>query len=138
MVDDNCEGGILPVTFMLLQPQSWSEEVWTDVARMLSLNSAQSAAGREMHLCPMQFDICDRVINQFSMPGETVLDPFAGIGSVPFRALKLKRKAIGIELAPGYFRDAVLYCQAAEREIDMPTLFDLTEEDDLVTGSHGQ
>lgn len=133
---EKCEckhaGGILPVTFMLLQPQSWSDEVWTDVARMLSLNSAQSAAGREMHLCPMQFDICDRVINQFSMPGETVLDPFAGIGSVPFRALKLKRKAIGIELAPGYFRDALLYCQAAEREIDMPTLFDLTEEDDHV------
>src|SRR5579859_3758988 len=101
-----CKGaGRLPVTFMLLQPQSWHEDVWTDVTMMLSLNSAQSAAGREMHLCPMQYDIADRVIAQFSMPGETVLDPFAGIGSVPFRALKLKRKAIGIELSPSYFRD---------------------------------
>ncbi len=44
-------GGRLPVTFMLLQPASWSDDVWSDVTRMLSLNSAQSAAGREMHLC---------------------------------------------------------------------------------------
>jgi DNA modification methylase len=125
-----CRGaGRLPVTFMLLQPQSWHEDVWTDVTRMLSLNSAQSAAGREMHLCPMQFDLADRAIAQYTMEGETVFDPFAGIGTVPLRALKLKRKGYGVELAEGYFRDAVYYCQAAEREVESPTLFDLTEEE---------
>lgn len=123
-----CKGaGRLPVTFMLLQPQSWHEDVWTDITRMLSLNSAQSAAGREMHLCPMQFDLADRAIAQYTMEGETVFDPFAGIGTVPLRALKLKRQGFGIELAEGYFRDAVYYCQAAEREADSPTLFDLVE-----------
>jgi len=125
-----CRGaGRLPVTFMLLQPQSWHEDVWTDVTRMLSLNSAQSAAGREMHLCPMQFDLADRAIAQYTMEGETVFDPFAGIGTVPLRAIKLKRKGYGVELAEGYFRDAVYYCQAAEREVESPTLFDLTEEE---------
>ncbi len=123
-----CRGaGRLPVTFMLLQPQSWHADVWTDITRMLSLNSAQSAAGREMHLCPMQFDLADRAIAQYTMEGETVFDPFCGIGTVPLRALKLKRRGFGIELAEGYFRDAVYYCQAAEKEADSPTLFDLVE-----------
>ena len=33
--------GKLPTSFMLLQPQSWSDEVWTDVTRMLTLNGSQ-------------------------------------------------------------------------------------------------
>lgn len=41
----------LPVTFMLLQPPSWHPDVWTDITRMLTLNGAQSARGKEMHLC---------------------------------------------------------------------------------------
>jgi hypothetical protein len=44
--------GKLPVTFMLLQPQSWSDEVWTDITRMLTLNGSQWSKGKEMHLCP--------------------------------------------------------------------------------------
>ena len=115
--------GRLPVTFMLLQPPSWHPDVWTDIARMLTLNGAQSAAGREMHLCPMQFDLADRVIEQFSMPGETVLDPFAGIGTVPYRAVMQGRKGLGIELSARYFLDAVAYCKAAEMEVSMPDLF---------------
>ncbi len=122
-------GGRLPVTFMLLQPPSWHPDVWTDITRMLSLNSAQSAAGRELHLCPMQYDIADRVITQFSMEDETVFDPFAGLGTVALRALKLKRKGIGVELSPRYFADAVHYCELAEKQIDAPTLFDLSDED---------
>jgi DNA modification methylase len=114
---------------MLLQPQSWSPEVYTDITRMLSLNSAQSASGREMHLCPMQFDLADRVIRQFTMPGETVFDPFGGLGTVPLRALKLKRRGIAVELSASYFKDAVYYCTAAEKEVDSPNLFDLIEEE---------
>jgi DNA modification methylase len=124
-----CRGaGRLPVTFMLLQPQSWSEEVYTDITRMLSLNAAQSASGREMHLCPLQFDLADRVITQFTMPGETVYDPFGGLGTVAFRAVKLKRRGIAVELSSSYFKDAVYYCNAAEKEVESPSLFDLVEE----------
>jgi len=121
--------GTLPVTFMLLQPQSWHPDVWTDVTRMRTLNSSQASKGREMHLCAMQFDVCDRVIAQLSMPGEVVLDPFAGIGTVPSRAVMQGRFGLGIELAPGYFADAVSYCRAAEEKRAAPTLFDLTELD---------
>jgi hypothetical protein len=120
--------GWLPSTFMLLQPQSWHEDVWTDITRMRTLNGAQSAKGKEMHLCPMQFDLADRVIEQFSMEGETVLDPFAGLMTVPERAIRQKRRGVGIELATNYFLDGLAYCQAAEREMSMPSLFDLPME----------
>ena len=65
--------GWLPTTFMLLQPQSWHPDVWADVVRMRSLNTTQGREGREQHLCPLPFDIVDRAITQYSMPGETVL-----------------------------------------------------------------
>ena len=80
----------------------------------------------------MQFDICDRAITQYSMPGEVVYDPFAGIGSVPKRAIELGRFGRGVELSPAYFRDAVYYCEAAEKQADVPTLFDMTEEQEEV------
>ena len=120
--------GRLPVTFMLLQPPSWMDDVWTDVARMRTLNMLQSANGKEQHLCPMQFDIADRVIERFSNPGETVYDPFGGIMSVPYRAILKRRKARACELSPRYFTDGAHWLQAAEREADMPGLFDIEEK----------
>lgn len=119
--------GKLPVTFMLLQPQSWSDEVWSDVTRMLTLNGAQSAKGKEMHLCPMQFDIADRAINQWTMTGETVYDPFGGLMTVPYRAIKAGRVGRAAELNPGYFFDGVAYCKAMEQEVSTPSLFDFKE-----------
>ena len=112
---------------MLFQPASWSDDVWSDVTRMLSLNSAQSAAGREMHLCPMQFDIADRAITQYTMPGELVYDPFGGLMTVPYRAVLLGRRGLGVELNGRYWADGVAYCRAAEEKVQTPTLFDLEE-----------
>lgn len=121
--------GMLPPSFMLLQPQSWTDEVWTDVTRMRTLNLMQSNKGKEMHLCPLQFDVVERCINQYTMPGETVMDPFAGLGTVPYCAVKLDRKGIGIELSGEYFKDSIAYLRAAESERSMPTLFDLIESE---------
>lgn len=120
--------GKLPSGFMLLQPQSWSPEVWTDITRMLTLNGSQWSKGKEMHLCPFQFDIVDRVIDQMSNEGDIVLDPFSGLGTVPYRALLKKRYGYGIELNSGYFFDGVSYCRAAEDKMNMPTLFDFLED----------
>ena len=113
--------------FMLLPPQSWHPDVWTDITRMRTLNGAQSAKGKEMHLCPMQFDIANRVIVQNSMEGEIVFDPFAGLMTVPYCAVSLKRRAIGCELNAAYFRDGIAYVKGAEQKLNMPTLFDITE-----------
>jgi DNA modification methylase len=119
------ENGWLPSTFMLLPPQSWHPDVWTDVTRMRTLNADQSAKGKEMHLCPLQFDIVDRLILQFSMKDEEVFDPFAGLGTVAMRAVKLGRRGRGCELNRAYWLDSIVYCRAAELEMATPTLFDL-------------
>jgi DNA modification methylase len=128
---------MLPAGFMLLPPQSWHEDVWTDITRMRTLNGAQWSKGKEFHICPLQFDIVDRVIVQMSQPGETVLDPFSGIGTVPLRAVKLDRQGIGIELNPSYHEDAVYWLKRAENDANVPTLFDLDtlESEDLKPGA---
>jgi DNA modification methylase len=118
---------ILPVKFMLLPPQSWHPDVWTDITRMRTLNGAQSAKGREMHLCPMQFDLANRVIRQCSQEGETVLDPFGGLHTVAYCAVPLKRKSVSIELNPRYHFDGTAYVKLAEQKLNAPTLFDMSE-----------
>jgi DNA methylase len=120
----------LPTTFMLLQPQSWSDEVWSDITRMRTMNTLQAQARQQQHLCPLPFDIVNRVIAQMSNPGDVVYDPFAGLMTVPYCALKLGRIGIGCELSADYFAAGVGYCQAAEREQSIPDLFELVEEDE--------
>ncbi len=119
--------GMLPPSFMLLQPQSSNPDVWTDITRMRTLNMIQEKKGKEFHLCPIQEDLVRRVVNQFTMPGETVFDPFAGLGSVPLYALRLGRKGIGCELAPGYYADACFHLRCEGQKRAQPMLFDLEE-----------
>ena len=119
--------GALPATFMSLAPGSWHPEVWHDVNRMLTLNGDQKRRNMQMHVCPLQFDIVDRLIERYSNPGELIYDPFMGIGTVAQRALKAGRRARGSELNTGYFLDSVKYAEAEERKNEMPTLFDLLE-----------
>jgi len=121
----------LPSGFMLLQPPSWHPDVWTDIARMRTLNMLQERKGQQQHLCPLQFDIVDRLITQFSMPGETVFDPFGGLMTVPYCAVKAGRRGLGVELNPGYFRDGVAYVQGAASDMAMPTLFDLVAKEEV-------
>lgn len=121
------KSGWLPTTFMLLQPQSWHPDVWTDITRMRTLNSTQAAKGKEQHLCPLQFDIVERCIEQYSMQGETVYDPFGGLMTVPYCAIRMRRRGYGCELSPTYFLDGAAYCAAAAREMGMPDLFGMLE-----------
>lgn len=115
--------GALPSSFMSLAPGSHDMSVWHDINRMLTLNGSQAARNVEMHVCPLQFDIVDRLIERYSNPGELVYDPFCGLGTVPYRAIKLGRRGQGSELNTGYFFDSLTYLKAAEREHQMPDLF---------------
>ncbi|CAA2106081.1 DNA methyltransferase [Variovorax paradoxus] len=114
----------LPSTFMSLAPGSHHGEVWHDVVRMLTLNGEQSNRAVEKHVCPLQFDIVDRLIERYSNKGDVIYDPFCGLGTVPVRAIKAGRRGAGSELNPAYFLDQVHYLRAAEREASMPSLFD--------------
>jgi len=120
--------GALPSTFMSLSPGSHHPDVWHDVTRMLTLNSDQSRRAVEKHVCPLQFDIVDRLIERYSNKGELVYDPFCGLGTVPYRAILKGRRGGGSELNAAYFMDQVHYLRAAEREFTMPSLFDALEE----------
>jgi hypothetical protein len=117
--------GALPATFMSLMPGSWAPDVWHDVNRMLTLNGEQKRRNVQMHVCPLQFDIVDRLIERYTNPGDLVFDPFGGLGTVPLRALKLGRKGRSSELNTGYFLDSVKYLEAEENKQALPTLFDL-------------
>ena len=119
--------GRLPSGFMLLQPPSWHPDVWTDVARMRTLNMMQERKGQQYHLCPLQFDIAERLITRYSSEGDTVLDPFGGLMTVPYCAVKMNRRAVGIELNTRYFLDGAAYVKTAAAEASAPALFDLGE-----------
>lgn len=121
--------GKLPATFMVVAPGSWNQlEVWDDINRMRTLNTTQSRRRAQMHVCPIQLDIVERIINRYSNEGDTVYDPFGGLMTVPMTAVKMHRNGKGCELNPDYFRDGVGYLQAAENEVDEPTLFDFMEK----------
>lgn len=117
--------GRLPDIFMVVAPGSWNNlEVWDDINRMKTLNTQQSRRRKQMHVCPLQIDIVERIINRYSNKGDLVLDPFGGLMTVPMTAVKMKRRGYGIELNEDYFRDGVGYLQQAEEERETPTLFD--------------
>ncbi len=117
--------GRLPSTFMVVAPASWSMDVWDDINRMKTLNTTQSQRRQALHVCPLQTEIVERIINRYSNPGELIGDPFAGLMTVPYMAVKMNRRGWGVELNPDYFRDGVGYLESAEAGRDMPTLFDL-------------
>lgn len=119
--------GALPSTFMSLAPGAHDAFTWHDVNRMRTLNGDQTKKGLENHICPLQFDIVDRLIKRFSNAGELIFDPFGGLFTVPYRALKLGRRGRAAELNPGYFLDGIKYLQAMEREVSTPTMFDIFE-----------
>lgn len=121
--------GSLPATFMGIAPGSHHSDVWHDVQRMLTLNGEQTQKGLANHVCPLQFDIVDRLITRYSNSGELVYDPFGGLCTVPFRAVKLGRRGQSSELNSQYFLDGAAYMRAAEADLAMPTLFDFEETD---------
>ena len=119
--------GRLPPTYMVVAPGSWDMTVWDDILRFNTLNKDQHLKRRELHVCPLQLDIVKRIIYRYSNPGDVVLDPFGGLMTVPYMAVKMQRYGTGIELNADYFRDGVGYLQSAEAVIEQPTLFDFVE-----------
>ena len=119
--------GRLPATFALMPPASWSDKIWDDINRMRTLNTTQSQRRQALHVCPLQLDIAERIINRYSNPGDLVLDPFGGLMTVPLTAIKLGRRGYGIELNPDYFRDGVGYLKQYEESKEQLTLFDFED-----------
>lgn len=117
--------GKLSRLFMTLPNHSNSELVWTDINRMNTLNTNQSNRKKEKHICPLQLDIIERLVNRFTMKGDLVDDPFGGLFSTAYKCLEMGRNAISTELNPTYYDDGLFYLKAIEYKINVPTLFDI-------------
>lgn len=112
-------------TFPVSQWQRYASPVWMDINPndTLQYRSAREEAD-ERHICPLQLQVIERGIELWSNPGDTVLTPFMGIGSEAYVAVKMGRRAVGVELKDSYYRQAVANVKAAVAEYETPTLFD--------------
>ena len=126
---DTCEelesNDRLSSLFMTLPVHSNTDMVWSDINRMNTLNTNQANRKKQKHICPLQLDLIDRLINRFTMEGDLIDDPFGGLFSTAYMALKKGRKAISTELNPEYYDDGLFYLKSIEYKINCPTLFDL-------------
>lgn len=104
--------------------QRYASPVWMDInpSDTLSFRMAREVAD-ERHICPLQLDVIQRGIELWSNPGDTVLDPFSGIGSTGFVAIQNGRKFLGAELKRSYFQQACENLRQAKRV--MGDLFDV-------------
>lgn len=81
------------------------------------LNVAKSReTDDERHLCPLALPLIERCVKLWSNPGDVVFDPFGGVGSTPYQAIKLRRYGVGAELKRAYWQTAVNNCRRAESE----------------------
>jgi len=92
--------------------QQYASPIWSDINQTDTLNFREGReSDDERHICPLQLDVIERCIQLWSNPGDVVWTPFMGIGSEVYMAIKLGRKAIGVELKTSYY-------QLAQRNIE--------------------
>ena len=121
------KAGKLSKKMMTLMNRPEGPDVMNDVNRLKTLNANQANRKKEKHICPLQLDIIERLIFQYSNEGEIIGDPFGGLFSTAYQALKMRRKAWSFELNPDYYDDGLFYLKSIENQLSVPTLFDFTE-----------
>ncbi|MCA9045574.1 MAG: site-specific DNA-methyltransferase, partial [Planctomycetaceae bacterium] len=88
--------------------QKVASPIWTDINPSDTLQYASAREhDDERHICPLQLEVIRRGIDLWTNPGDTVLTPFAGIGSEVFVAVEMGRKGVGVELKSSYYQQAV-------------------------------
>ena len=98
----------------------WARPVWYDIRESDTLNTrvARESAD-ERHICPLQLPLIERCVRLWSNVGDTVLSPFAGIGSEGVVSVKHNRRFIGCELKPSYWKTACDNLQTAEGQLEI-------------------
>mgnify|MGYP000894502306 FL=1 len=93
----------------------YASPVWMDIRQSNTLNRAAARDDKdERHICPLQLDLIARCLELWTNPNDIVLDPFAGIGSVPVVALQMGRRALGFELKASYYQQMLINCKQEE------------------------
>lgn len=103
--------------------KNYASPVWDDInpSDTLQASSAREQED-ERHISLLQLTVIRRALNLWTNEGDTILTPFAGIGSEMYVALENKRKAVGIELKDSYYNQAVRNCQSVS-EVEQVTLW---------------
>lgn len=102
------------VEFDVYEWQRLASPVWMNIQQGNVLNRMK-AAGDERHVCPLQLDVIENCLRLYSKPGDVVMDPFNGIGSTGYQAVKMGRRYLGFELKPEYADQAGRNLAEAER-----------------------
>jgi len=102
----------------------WARPIWYGIRETDTLQ-APPKRNDERHVAPLQLGVIERCVRLWSNPGETVISPFAGIGSEGFEAVKHGRRFIGVELKPEYFDQACRNLRDVESRTETASLFDL-------------
>lgn len=106
--------------------QRYASPVWMDIDYGKTLNGrAGRDSNDEKHICPLQLPTIERAIHLWSNEGDTVLTPFAGIGSEVYQALKMNRKGVGFELKRSYYDVAVRNAKSAMESKKQTSILEL-------------
>jgi DNA modification methylase len=106
----------------------WARPIWYGIRESDTLNVVEARSDDDdRHICPLQLGTIERCIRLWSNRGETVLSPFAGIGSEGYEAILRGRRFIGVELKPEYWGVAVKNLRQAESLMHTPDLFTALE-----------
>lgn len=109
--------------------QHYASPVWMDIKESDTLQRKSAREEKdERHICPLQLEVIRRGIELWTNPGDIVFDPFTGIGSTQYVALRSGRRALGCELKPSYYQQAVNNCKAALNEEVLTDLDDAKKE----------
>jgi hypothetical protein len=100
--------------FDVYEWQKLASPVWMDIQQGNVLRRVK-AVNDEKHVCPLQLDVIARCLRLYTRPGDVVMDPFNGIGSTGYEAIKMSRRYLGFELKPEYAEQANANLQEAER-----------------------
>lgn len=113
--DDDALAALLPhVEFDVNEWQRLASPVWMDIKQGNVLRSIKGKED-ERHLCVLQLDVIERCLRLHSKPGDVVMDPFNGVGSTGYQAIKMMRRYIGFELKKEYVDQAGRYLKEAEQ-----------------------
>lgn len=97
-----------PEQYPVLKWQKVASPIWTDIDPSDTLQYASAREhDDERHICPLQLEVIRRGIDLWTNPGDTVLTPFAGIGSEVYVAVEMGRKGVGVELKSSYYQQAI-------------------------------
>ena len=104
-------------SFPVSEWQEYASPVWMDIKESKTLQRKSARAEEdERHICPLQLDVIARGLRLWSNEGDTILSPFAGIGSEGHVAVEMGRRFVGIELKPSYYEQAVLNLKEAGKK----------------------